>query len=73
MEREVAKLVGVKSSDLPAIRIVDGERMMKFKYPGDVSKMSEKQLLKFLIAFDDDKLTQYFRSAPIPEKQTGIL
>lgn len=47
--------------------------MMKFKYPGDVSKMSEKQLLKFLIAFDDDKLTQYFRSAPIPEKQTGVL
>lgn len=73
IEREVAKLIGVKQQDLPTIRIVDGERMMKFKYPGDVSKMSEKQLLKFLIAFDDDKLTQYFRSAAIPEKQTGAV
>jgi hypothetical protein len=52
---------------LPTIRIVDGERIMKFKYPGDVSKMSEKQLLKFLIAFDDDKIKEYHRSAPIPE------
>jgi hypothetical protein len=60
-------LIGVESKDLPCIRIVDGERFRKYKYPGDVSKMTEKQLLKVMIAFDDDKLDPYTRSAPIPE------
>jgi hypothetical protein len=29
--------------------------------------------LKFLIAFDDDKLKQYHRSAPVPTKNDGIV
>jgi hypothetical protein len=29
--------------------------------------MTEKQFLKFLIAFDDDKLKEFFRSGPLPE------
>jgi protein disulfide-isomerase A1 len=49
LERETAKLLGIKSTDLPTVRIIDGERFLKFKYPGDVSKMTEKKLLKFLI------------------------
>lgn len=56
IERETAKLVGVRSTDLPTVRLIDGERIMKFKYPGDVSHLTTKKLTKFLIEFDDDKL-----------------
>lgn len=56
LERSDAKLLGVKATDLPAIRLVDVERGLIFKYPGEVKHSSFKKLTKFLIEYDDDKL-----------------
>jgi len=42
MERGAAQYIGVRATDLPAIFILDGERGLKFKYSGDVRKVTEK-------------------------------
>lgn len=69
LERETAKYLGFSPEKYPTILIIDGARNKKFLYPGTLAKMTDKHLMKFLIAFDDDKLRPYYRSAPIPDQE----
>ena len=45
--------MGVEYKDLPTIRILDQQAGLKYKYPGDVSKLTRKQFQNFLDDYED--------------------
>ena len=65
--------MGVEYKDLPTIRILDQEAGLKYKYPGDVSKLTRKQFQNFLDDYEDLQLEFYLRSVKPPLRQKNAI
>jgi len=73
IQEQLGEFIGVTQEDLPTIRIIEPseEAIRKFKYEGDVSKLTVEDVKKFVADFKDGKLTPFLKSDPIPESNDG--
>lgn len=65
--------MGVEYKDLPTIRILDQTAGTKFKYKGDMYKLTRKQLQNFLDDYEDLQIDSYYRSAKAPVRQRNAI
>lgn len=62
----------IEQEDLPTIRLVKpGEEILKYKFPVDLETMTSQDVLDYIKDFEEDKLTPFVLSEPIP--QTSLL
>lgn len=73
IQEQLGEFIGVTEKDLPTVRILQPgeEAIKKFKYEGDVLSLTADQLKQFIKDFKADKLTQFLKSEPIPEDNSG--
>jgi len=67
----LAEFVGVKESDLPAIRIVVPQRQASPKKYLFDQDLTVDNLVKFYESFKDNKLSPFLKSEPVPESNDG--
>jgi len=73
IQEQLAEFIGVTAEDLPTILIIDpaDENVRKFKYEGDVEKLTVEDVRKFVGDFTDGKLKPFLKSEAVPESNDG--
>jgi len=69
MASRLAEYIGVKESDLPSVRIADTRvDLKKYNMEGEIN---EKNILKFIEDWENNKLKPHLKSAEIPKENNG--
>lgn len=73
IQEQLGEFIGVTSDDLPTIRIMQPteDNVRKFKYEGDVEKITVEEIEKFVNDFNEGKLKPFLKSEAIPESNDG--
>jgi len=73
IQEQLGEFIGVTSEDLPTIRIMEPteDNVRKFKYEGEVEKVTVEDIKKFVSDFKDGKLTPFMKSEAVPESNDG--